>query len=962
MTSDSSIRAQGYQYFLQEAPELLQVLESGLLSLSEDSSINKVNTLMRATHTLKGAAASLELEAIAKVAHSFEDVFRGLCRPEVSIDAEITALLFEGFECLRSALWAELTATAIDESDVLDRAATVFTQLQEHLGDYFDQDAAPPTSVELGFDVTRSIFETGVTHRLTEIADQLAAGPSAALLTLLQTQAEVFAGLSESLGLPGFGAIAEAVLAAIEQCPDHIEAIAQVALEDFQQGQAAVLSGDRHQGGQPSEALLAFTQSGVLPAVDSESAVEGQTEDQGQLLEIWGDALPEDTALAAIEPALPATTADPTAVEPDPLRLDEVARPRFDASAAQARTPTPPAPTVRIQIDHLDQLDYGIGELLTQHNQQSLQAEQVQAAMRRLYAQLQHHQQRLSQLQGWMDRLPAPSPAKVGAKGISPPRPFQAQVFTQGPQATLPPIRFDVLELDQYSEPQLAVQALLDDIVQLTEAADAVALFAQQSRHTQEKQGRLLSQIRGTLVEGRMFPLGQLFERFYGVLQPLETRHHKPVTLTLTGTEVLVDKAIAERLYDPLLHLVRNAFDHGIEPAAVRQQRHKPQAGQLKITARHQGKRLVIEVQDDGGGIDLEHVRQRALALQIISPEEADGLDPDQLADLLFEPGFSTADHVSRLSGRGVGLDVVRSQLRALEGDVTVTSTLQAGTTFTLQIPLRLTVAKLLLCQAGSKTYALLPDNIAQIMIPKPNQIQQREHCRALHWGDGAAARLVPIYRLAEAIAYPRLTHHLPAPAAPANGCPQPHVLLVEQPEGLIGIEVDQMLGEQELVIRPLDALLNTPPYIFGASILADGRLTLVLDSAVLAKATASPEASFQNAKAQSSQPGPPNHTQPTPRSGPPSVAATVREGSEGSRALPSEESSTMGPLLVVDDSITTRQTLALTLQRAGYRVIQAQDGQEAVDQLSRHADVPLVICDIEMPRMNGFELLQHCF
>ncbi|MEO0406622.1 MAG: response regulator [Cyanobacteria bacterium P01_A01_bin.135] len=1177
MPSDPSIRAQGYQYFLQEAPELIQVLEQGLVTLKDDSSINKINTLMRATHTLKGAAASLELAVIAKVAHSLEDVFRALCRPNVSIEPEVEALLFEGFECLRAALRVELTQTVIDEDEILNRTAAIFTQLQNYLGNCFDQDVAPPTSAELGFDVTQSIFEVGVTQRLNELTAALASAPPADVLTTLKTQADVFLGLSESLSLPGFGAIAAAAIAAVEQYPDQVTTIAALALADFEQGQAAVLAGDRSQGGQLSEALQAFAQgqaqppaseapdppealfaesiaadpvaeplpttsedpvelppisllqaeaaaeapidkasspesgvisvhkvfqwmrrsmhgpaqSGAVPSGDvqptdslpqetlaSSKAAEGgdgevdapvtALENGGpkagpeadseadhpetgpedspahssdnyidsdavdidgamevpsvspaatapavddhngpELLEsIWGGATPPDaepldqefsTPKATLE-ATPGVTPEPvatpthdalsvagplaanestaTAPSNEPLPLQTVARPLNPTAAQNAafqrprdagaqgatpsRSPAQPTPTVRVQIEQLDQLNYAIGELLTNHNQQSLQADQIQAAMRRLYAQLQQHQQRLGHLQDWIDQLPAQPDTLQGDRGGSQtawPRPFQAEAFAPAESAASPMDHFDVLELDQYSEPQLAIQALLDDMVQLTEAADAVDLFTQQSRQTHEKQGRLLFQTRDILIEGRMFPLGQLLERFYGVLQQLETLHHKPVTLTLVGSETLVDKAIAEKLYDPILHLVRNAFDHGIEPVAVRQQRHKPQAGQLEITARHQGKHLVIEVCDDGGGIDLERIRQRAIAQQRVSPEQAYRLSPAQLTDLLFEPGFSTADQISSLSGRGVGLDVVRAQLRELEGEVAVTSATGEGTTFTLRIPLRLTIAKLLLCQAGMKTYALLPDAVEQIIIPRADQIQQRQHCRALWWGEGDEASLVPIYNLSELLEYHEQTQHLPTQTAPAKDrAPQPHVLLIRQSGGLLGLEVDQMLGEQELVIRPLNPLLQTHPYLFGASILADGQLTLVIDGAVL---TAGPEAVSSTAGAEAS---------PEMAAVGSTVGANRLPAAPPAlepRALPPTDPNTSRDLgqklLVVDDSVTTRQTLALTLQRHGYQVIQAQDGQDAVEQLCRYNNVQLVVCDIEMPRMNGFEFLQHC-
>ena len=255
MSIDPTIRDQSLVYFLQEAPELLQVLEQELLSLREDYSITKVHTLMRTTHTLKGATASMGLESITTVAHSLEDIFKNLYKPDIVIDPEVEALLFEGYECLRTPLIAEFSGSHFNNSEIFDRAAVIFSQLQEKLGDCFDQEAYIPTSAELGFDVTQSIFEVGVTQRLEELACVIATGEPQAVASTLQAQAEVFLGLAESLHLPGFGAIASATIAALNNHPDDSVSIAQAALADFQQGQSAVLAGDRSSGGEISLAL-----------------------------------------------------------------------------------------------------------------------------------------------------------------------------------------------------------------------------------------------------------------------------------------------------------------------------------------------------------------------------------------------------------------------------------------------------------------------------------------------------------------------------------------------------------------------------------------------------------------------------------------------------------------------------------------------------------------------------------
>jgi chemotaxis protein histidine kinase CheA/ActR/RegA family two-component response regulator len=1013
--TDPTIREQSYRYFLQEAPELLGVLEQDLFSLQEDYSINKINNLMRTTHTLKGAAASIGLETIKTVAHSLEDIFKALLQPDLPIDPEVEALLFEGFECLRQPLIAEFTGTPINDAEVLDRTAAVFAQLQEKLGDCFSQEVHLPSSVELGFDVTQSIFEVGVAQRLGELATAVASADPAVVATTLRTQSEVFIGLAESLGLPGFRAIAQAAIAAIDTHPDQVMAIAEITLADFQSAHAAVLNGDRICGGQPSLALQQLAdltksspqlieedEKNVFPsphplippspqqesagqpelvsltsAADSElNLSESQDEESANpLVElIWGgqavlDSQPSDQgnvepaeSISAINPqpdeptptdaevlaSLTGSAAEPTSVSDDEPEVT-VKIPRSQhREPVEEPTPSPQkeqvsqSRTVRVNVEHLDHLNYSIGELLTNQNRQSLQNDQLEAAVRSLLGRLKQHQQRLGQLQDWSDRL------FVDAER-------RRTVINQDWQSHF---RFDSLELDRYSESQLLVQSVLEDAVQLAEATEAIDLFTRQSNQTLEKQRRLLTSARDALMEARMLPLGEIFGRFPRVLQQLEVLHNKPVALELQGNEVLVDKVVAEKLYGPLLHLVRNAFGHGIESPAVRQQLGKQKLGQIQISAYHRGKSLLIEVKDDGQGLDFEAIRQQAVERQLVSPEQASGLNEDQLTDLLFEAGFSTASQVDDLSGRGIGLDMVRTQMETLQGSIAVYSERHQGTTFVLQIPLSLTIAKLLLAQAGDRIYALLADAIEQIIIPQEHQIRSWEEGKVLRWGSGVDERLIPVHRLANILDYfslvPESLVSQPKPFSVTKGLLMP-IILIRSQDTLLGLEVDQLLGEQELVIRPLGAMIASPSYVYGASILADGRLTLVLDGAGLMQYVSDQQTDgitpydLANSTARLL---PSSHEQ---RQLPAQIRAALPGAADRDfRARPDKV------VLLVDDSITVRQTLALTLQKAGYQVLQAKDGYEAIEQLQQHRDIQLVICDIEMPRMNGFEFLKH--
>jgi chemotaxis family two-component system sensor histidine kinase/response regulator PixL len=1155
MPLDPDIREETYPYFLQEAPELLQVLEQGLLDLHNGCSINQINSLMRTTHTLKGAAASMGLETIAIVAHSLEDIFKVLCKPDVVIDPDVAALLFEGYDCLARPIKAEITGSSVNTAEVLDRSASIFAQLEARLGACFNQEDYLPTSEELGFDVTQSMFEVGVTQRLKDLAQAIAQNPHKIEATL-RIHAEVFFGLAESLDLQGFGAIAAITLTALDHHPEQAVTIAQLALADFQAGCAAVLAGDRTQGGQPSAALQQFIEP--VPAIpasateelqpnwlvefDTAFAHELEQQQTSELAETGSNLveveLPQEATICLAEtantlepcdvveletgtettatssdrhaneesdpspstskssavdhefagqiavetvanaeaiatdenpPASPSkthshqhrglckvfqwirdailaqagiepnrqpnsstrspkvsSTATPaqasadlsledlsleatvskavqegivqdtsTATSPPeppselllekiwaPVILDELDEPltvpeeaiasslfTIPKSIATAKEPLQLPPPkredaahlqlqpqttsrtvsatasiarkkhlrsnqVRVNVEHLDQLNYSVGELLTQQNRQLLQNERLQAEVRLLLKRLNQHQQMLSQLQDRADRQPSQSSSRP-------------QVRTEQTTAlqTLPLTfgdRFDILELSHYSDSHLLVQSLLDDTVQLAEAAEAIDLFSQQSSQILDKQQRLLSGTRNALMQARMLPLSEVLNRFPPVLQQLETLHGKRVTLKLRGTEVLVDKAIAEKLYDPLLHLIRNAFDHAIEPVAVRHQQNKPDIGQIEINAHHQGKYLMIEVRDDGKGLDYEQIRQRLVERQLVSPDQADTLSQSHLIDFLFEPGFSTATQVNTLSGRGVGLDVVREQILGLQGLVTVQSTPAQGATFILQIPLSLAIAKLLVCQAGTRIYALTTDAIEQILIPMPEDLRERPECKILHWRKGGNSQLIQIHSIAKLLNYSSfLSSTLPQPAASP---PLSYIILIRHQGELVGLEVDQLIGEQELVIRPLGSKLESPNYVQGASILADGRLTLVVDGGALLQQVL--------------------NRHHVPRTTPATPSAAVQPPLQTTATLiPTsniEEWENDKKILIAEDSITVRQTLTLTLQKAGYQVLQAKDGQEALEQLQRHNDVQLVFCDLEMPRMNGFEFLKQ--
>ena len=584
--------------------------------------------------------------------------------------------------------------------------------------------------------------------------------------------------------------------------------------------------------------------------------------------------------------------------------------------------------SVKVDFNRLERMNNLVGELAINRNSLSLQNDQLQGRVKALLDRFSYFQKITETLKQLSDKMVV-APERYGA--IHTPLTSRNDVSALSTD-------FDSLEMDSYGTIYSIVQGLLEEMIQLEESMDDVVLFARSSNQTLEQQRQMLTNLRDELMWARMLPLAEVLNRFPRVLRDLSTTHHKPVKLNLTGTSVLVDKAALEKLYDPLLHLLRNAFDHGIEPPEIRRKLGKPEQGTIEILAYHQGNQTIIEMRDDGGGLNLEKIAQKAVNVGLVTPEQVAVMSKEALQNLIFEPGFSTAAQVSELSGRGVGLDVVREQVQALKGTVFVNSFSGKGTTFTLCLPLTLTIAKLLVCliqhtHHQTSTIALPSDSIEEIIMPEPEQIKKSGEQRFLSW----QRQIIPIYPLTHVLDYRCMfsegftSHALHSMATPEDwGLP---LLILRRGERLYALEVNRLVTEQELVIKPFGQAIAAPAYTYGCTILGDGTLIPVVNGNLLIEQYIDPLKSIPDATGIVVESG---------ATEPPTPVATFQNPT----------------ILVVDDSAALRRTLALTLQKVGYRVIQARDGKEALEQLQQSSGVKLVICDVEMPNMNGFEFL----
>ena len=335
-----------------------------------------------------------------------------------------------------------------------------------------------------------------------------------------------------------------------------------------------------------------------------------------------------------------------------------------------------------------------------------------------------------------------------------------------------------------------------------------------------EQLERITNDLQNVVMNVRMVPIEQVFNRFPRMVRDLAKELGKDIEFIIEGKETELDRTVIDEIGDPLVHLLRNAVDHGIEYPQIRRQKGKPAAGSVCLKARHEGNNVFIEVTDDGRGIDLDSIRAKAVEKGLASPQEVNGMTSGQVTDLLFRPGFSTAQNVTDVSGRGVGLDVVRNKIESLNGEILVDTELGQGTTFKIRLPLTLAIIQALLVKVGSETFAIPLSSVDETtMISRADlKMVQTQEVVVLR------GKVLPLVNARSLLESPEQD----------NTEDIMYVVVVRRGDKQLGIIVDSLIGQQEIVIKSLGKLLTGIPGVAGATILGDGAVSLILDVGTL--------------------------------------------------------------------------------------------------------------------------------
>jgi len=633
-----------------------------------------------------------------------------------------------------------------------------------------------------------------------------------------------------------------------------------------------------------------------------------------------------DSLLNRIAELAPAE-GDETAA-PSPARAGESGEPespeRSLAKPGKSNAAGPAAKSVRIALARLDRMMNTVGELVINRTRMVGRVAELERLRDTLSFSKERLQGKVAEFQEKYEFNRIGSTRSPLAPATSP-TPQMLTSAAAGDKSFWS--EFSELEMDRYDDVNILSRSMTEISADVNEVLSQLGSFIGRVEGDIDEFTKLAHHLQDEITAARMVPIGTLYSRLSRAVRDAAKSTGKLVELDLFGSETELDNNIIQQISDPLVHLVRNSVAHGIELPGGRAAADKPETGRVTLRAYHRGNHIYIEVEDDGRGIDYDRVKQSAVDRGIVSEDTVNKLTERELREMLFHPGFSTAATKTELAGRGVGLDVVRSNLNQLNGEIEIQSTAGIGTKFILRVPLTLIISPALFVRCGTTHFALPLPVVEEIRRLRADEIED------------IGGKLITKVRdvVTEVI---RLDGYLGLPPLePVNG--YFHMVVANVDNRQIGLVVEEVLGKDEIVIKSLGEYLRRVKLFPGTTIAPDGSLILLLDlnRMVAVEPNERKTISASASAARIFAPG----------------SAAVAKGTIPADAIDRIQHERV--VVVADDSISVRKFVGRMLEKAGYRVMLASDGLEAAELVAQHG-CHLVITDLEMPRMTGYELM----
>lgn len=868
---DADTDAELVDIFLEEAQEILDSSASNLQDWLADSANDApLHAILRDLHTLKGGARMAEIRPVGDLTHELEFLYEGLAAQRIELVTGLPELLLRCQDALVEMIEGMLAGRPISDGVSLMQAISEFR-------------ADPQRSPELPEIETPTQPSSPVSQEQAAAQEQVESADTATAPPMLSMFLEEAAELLEPCAaLLAQAATAPQALAELLHRIQSLKGSARLADQTAIAELARTLETALQQGSPLAVELL-------KPVLDELEAAVAQLG--------AGQPLPRVDWSPALSTALPVAASTPQAPQPAQQTLAAVQDILQRAMQGEQQPATSTArgnlqETIKVPAPLLEELVNLAGET-------SIFRGRVEQQVNDISQTLTDMESTIERVRDQLRRLDMETQAQILSR--------HQEEIEQGYE------EFDPLEMDRYSQLQQLSRSLFESASDMLDLKETLAVKSRDAETLLVQQARVNTELQEGLMRTRMVPFERLLPRLRRVVRQVSAELGKQVVLAVGSADGEMDRSVLERMMGPLEHMLRNAVDHGIELPQLREERGKPEEGTITLDLRREGSEIVMQLADDGGGVNLASVRNKAIELGLM---DADAVLTDQeVLQFILEAGFTTAQQITQISGRGVGMDVVNSEVKQLGGSMMVATEAGSGTTFVIRLPFTVSVNRALMVYSGDDLYAIPLNTIEGIVRVSGYELEAYYAPDAPPFEyAGKAYDLRYLGDLLVTGQQPKLSgHSLPLP-----------VILVRGAEHTVAVQVDALAGSREIVVKSLGKQFAVVPGISGATILGDGRVVVILDLLAVIRAQQALYSQQQLAAER--------------------AAAIAPQ----TRRLPL--------VMVVDDSITVRKVTTRLLERHGMEVVTAKDGVEAIARLQDlHPD--LMLLDIEMPRMDGFEV-----